>query len=56
MKYLVASLILLTLPACTATFPLGERGKYGAVGLTVSYYPPSVDILKEQPNIGGYRK
>jgi hypothetical protein len=58
-KFVFAALVLvltLWLTGCTATFPLGERGKYGAVGLTVSYYPPSIDIIKEQPNIGGYRK
>jgi hypothetical protein len=40
---------------CTAMVPLGERGKYGSLGLSVSYYPP-VNILQEQPNIGGFAK
>jgi hypothetical protein len=47
--------ILSAFSGCTATFPLGNNGKYGTVGLSVSYYPP-YDIMATQPNIGGYKK
>ena len=46
-KFVFAALVLvlsLWLVGCTATFPLGERGKYGAVGLTVSYQPPFLSV------------
>jgi hypothetical protein len=46
-KFVVAALVLLLclwLAGCSATFPLGERGKYGVVGLTVSYQPPFLSV------------
>jgi hypothetical protein len=55
MKILFAILILAVLSACTATIPLGKDARYGVVGLTVSYQPP-INILAEQPNIGGFAK
>ena len=36
--FLVAILILLG--GCATRFPLGSCGKYGTVGIDVSYYPP----------------
>jgi hypothetical protein len=56
-KFVFAALVLLLclwLVGCSATFPLGQDGRFGSVGLSVSYQYP--DIIKEQPNIGGYRK
>jgi hypothetical protein len=40
---------------CSATLPLGERGKYGAISVEVDYIPPD-NILATQPNIGGFAK
>jgi hypothetical protein len=49
------AILVLFLTGCTVTIPLGQEARYGVVGLSMSYLPP-INILAEQPNLGGYRK
>jgi hypothetical protein len=46
-KFVFAALLLvltLWLTGCSATFPLGQDGRFGSVGLSVSYQPPFLSV------------
>jgi hypothetical protein len=46
-----ALLAMLLFGGCSTTIPIGDNGRYGTIGIDVSYQ--FADILAEQPNIGG---
>lgn len=57
---LILIAIFILCSGCAASFPIGASGKYGSVGVAVSYYPPSefcgVFPPSYLPDTKGFRK